>query len=171
MRFEKVSAEVFSSAVSDAFSKGYDAPEDIDGIYAGLKLPKQATASSAGMDFYAPYQLHVPAGESVLVPTGISWKTEKTERGCVMIIFPRSGLGFKTGMRLANTAGIIDPDYCDAENEGHIILKITNPQQDRALDIPKGKAFAQGIIVPFMICEGAEAGGERTGGFGSTDRQ
>ena len=170
MHFEKVSFGTFNdSIVAIMIEEGREL--DAEELYKDLKLPKQATASSAGMDFIAPYDIKIGPSGSVLVPTGIRWVTDKTERGCVMMILPRSGLGFRTGMRLANTAGIIDPDYCDSANEGHIMLKVVNPKPSMALTIEKGKAFAQGIIVPYMICEGAESDEGRDGGFGSTDEK
>jgi dUTP pyrophosphatase len=87
----------------------------------------------------------------------------------VLILFPRSGLGFKYGIRLTNTAGIIDADYCDSDNEGHIIISMDNPSE-QTVPLPEGKAFAQGIVVTYDIPEGAESDEARSGGFGSTDR-
>ena len=43
--------------------------------------------------------------------------------GGVLAIFPRSGLGFKYRLQLNNTVGIIDSDYFNSDNEGHILLK------------------------------------------------
>ena len=45
--------------------------------------------------------------------------------GWVLMMFPRSGLGFKYRLQLNNTVGIIDSDYYDSDNEGHIFIKIT----------------------------------------------
>ena len=38
------------------------------------------------------------------------------------------------------------------------------------LDIPQGKAFAQGMFLPYFITDDDEADGVRTGGFGSTSK-
>ena len=167
MYFEKVSKEEFLKACSKN-----DIAENIaEGAYEKIKLPRQGTAASAGMDFYVPFPHVRILGESELTfPTGVRWVTDKeTERDRVLLIMPRSGLGFKTGLRLANTVGVIDADYCDAENEGHIMMKLVNPKME-TIRLECGEAMAQGIIVPYMICNGAESEDTRTGGFGSTDK-
>ena len=87
-----------------------------------------------------------------------------------MMIFPKSGLGFKFRVQLDNTVGIVDQDYYGADNEGHILVQITNDSRSgRTLEIAAGKAFAQAVFVPYGITEDDEAGGVRTGGFGSTN--
>ena len=48
------------------------------------------------------------------------------------------------------------------------MIKLYNPS-DHAVTIEKGKAFAQGIVLPYIICDGAESDECRVGGFGSTD--
>ncbi len=148
--FEKVSREQFG----------------LDG-YDELKLPKRATAGSAGYDFFAPYDITLNPGESAKIPTGIRVKMED---GWVLMLFPRSGLGFKYRVQLDNTVGIIDKDYYDSDNEGHIFIKITNDSKDgKVVNISRGAAFAQGIFTPFGITIDDTAEGVRNGGFGSTD--
>ena len=84
-------------------------------------------------------------------------------------MYPRSGMGFKTGIRMANTVGIIDETYCQSDNEGHIMIKMYNPSNEPII-IEEGKAFCQGIITKYYICGGAESDVQRNGGFGSTDK-
>ena len=79
---------------------------------------------------------------------------------------PRSGLGFKNGFRLINTAGIIDRDYWRSDNQGHIICKFS---VENGIFLEAGKAFMQGIIIPFIKTSNDDATGIRNGGFGSTD--
>lgn len=147
--FEKVSREQF----------GLD-------VYDELKLPRRATAGSAGYDFFAPYDIALDPGESAKIPTGIRVKMED---GWVLMLFPRSGLGFKYRVQLDNTVGIIDKDYYDSDNEGHIFIKITNDSKDgKSVKISRGAAFAQGIFIPFGITIDDDADGIRNGGFGST---
>ena len=81
-----------------------------------------------------------------------------------------SGLSSEYRLQLDNTVGVIDSDYYFADNQGHILIQITNDSNtEKTLEIPAGKAFAQGIFVPFGITESDAAEGERHGGFGSTD--
>lgn len=142
--------------------------ENAELIYRDIKLPKRATAGSAGYDFYAPCGFVVEPGSSVLIPTGIR---AKIEPGWTLMIFPRSGLGFKYRIQLNNTVGIIDSDYFYSSNEGHIMIKISNDgYEGKVLELNKGDAFAQGIFVPFGITADDNASGVRDGGFGSTDK-
>ena len=137
-------------------------------MYESIKLPRQATASSAGCDFYMPYSLNLTAGDKIRIATGVRWVCAG-DRDKVLLIVPRSGLGFKYGIKLSNTVGVIDADYCDSDNEGHIIISLENPS-DQDIMLEGGKPFAQGIIVKYEIPEGAESDAERNGGFGSTDK-
>ena len=99
-------------------------------------------------------------------PTGIR---ARIDDGWVLMMFPRSGLGFKYRLQLNNTVGIIDSDYFNANNEGHIFVKLTN-DGDKPLTIKAGEAVVQGVFVPFGIVTGDDADGVRTGGFGSTNK-
>ena len=132
-----------------------------------IELPVRATAGSAGYDFKTPWDIHLQPGESVRIPTGLRCRIAP---GWVLLIAPKSGLGFKYRLQLDNTLGVIDEDYYGADNEGHIQIQITNDSRSgRVWEIPAGKAFAQGLFVPYGITEDDEAEGKRTGGFGSTN--
>ena len=131
-----------------------------------IPLPRRATAGSAGYDFTAPVETVIPAGGSALIPTGIR---AEMEPGWVLVLFPRSSLGFRTGVRLSNTAGIIDSDYAFARNEGHIMVRLRNPS-DHPVVIGRGERFCQGIFLPFGTAEEDETFEERHGGFGSTGK-
>ncbi len=134
--------------------------------YAAVRLPRRATAGSAGYDFFTPVALTLGPGESVLVPTGI--RAEMAE-GWVLQLYPRSGLGFRFRLQLNNTVGIIDSDYFYSDNEGHILAKITNDSREgKTLSLPAGAGFLQGIFLPFGITTDDNAVGTRNGGFGST---
>lgn len=136
--------------------------EDFDDIV----LPKRATFGSAGYDFFAPFAFTLEPGESIKIPTGVRCKIDE---GWVLNIYPRSSLGFKYRLQLDNTVGIIDSDYFNALNEGHIFIKMTNCG-DKPLSVEKGKGFAQGVFLPFGITKDDDCAKERTGGLGSTDK-
>ena len=173
-RFEKVSEAQFCEGYRDCFG------EDGAAVYGTLKLPrrataregaiipKQATAGSAGYDFYTPRALTIAPGETVKIPTGIR---ACIEDGWVLKIYPRSGLGFKYRLQLNNTVGIIDSDYYHADNEGHIFVKLTNDSNEgKTLTLAAGDAFAQGVFVEYGITFDDDADGIRRGGFGSTGK-
>ena len=138
--------------------------------YDAIKLPAQATAASAGCDFFMPFNLNFESGSKFRIATGIRWVCDEGERDRVLLIMPRSGLGFKYGIRLSNTVGVIDADYADSDNEGHIIISMENPS-DEHVQLHEGKPFAQGIVVKYEIPEGAGSDDARNGGFGSTDNK
>lgn len=131
-----------------------------------IPLPCRATAGSAGYDFVTPACVTVPAGGTALIPTGIRCEMDPD---WVLLLFPRSSLGFRYGIRLANTAGVIDSDYAHAENEGHIMVKLRN-DSDADVTLKAGERFCQGIFLPYGLAEEAQPLAERTGGMGSTGK-
>lgn len=139
----------------------------IRNIYEGIQLPKRATMQSAGYDFYSPVSFTLEPGESIKIPTGI--RCEMYD-GWVLTMYPRSGHGFKYGIHMANTVGIIDSDYFESDNEGHIMCKMVNDSSlAKTIRINKGDAFCQGVFLPFGITLDDNVTTQRNGGFGSTD--
>ena len=165
-KFEKVSISQFIKDFKDTFNNFSD--EEIINIYNEIKLPKRATKGSAGYDFFSPISFSLKPNESIKIPTGIRVKIDD---GWFLANFPRSGLGFKYRLQLNNTVGIIDSDYYNALNEGHIFSKITNATNEgKIIEVLKGQGFVQGIFIPFGITIDDEANEERIGGFGSTTK-
>ena len=155
-KFGHVSAEQYAEAMGDRAAEAVPVEE--------IPLPRRATAGSAGYDFVSPVETVIPAGGSALIPTGIR---AEMEPGWVLALFPRSSLGFRYGVRLSNTAGIIDSDYAFAKNEGHIMVKLRNPS-DAPVVISRGERFCQGIFLPYGTAEESGEFAERVGGMGST---
>lgn len=163
-KFEKVSYEQFEKDVLDTFP-GIDKTKIIE-IYQAIKLPKRATIGSAGYDFYTPFAFILNPKETIKIPTGIRVKIID---GWYLGIYPRSGLGFKYRMQLNNTVGIIDSDYYNSSNEGHIFVKVTNDSlSDKIINLKFLDGFAQGIFSPFGLAEDDTVSTLRDGGFGST---
>ena len=92
------------------------------------------------------------------------------ESDYVLLILPRSSLGFKYRLSLDNTVGVIDADYYNALNEGHIFIKMTN-NSNKELTVKQGEGFAQGIFLQYGITIDDDTNEERIGGFGSTSKQ
>lgn len=132
----------------------------------GIPLPRRATAGSAGYDFICPLDVSLSPGEAITIPTGIRCKMQS---GWVLMLFPRSGLGFKHQVHLANTVGVIDSDYFHAANEGHIMVRIVNGG-DHQVVITQGERFCQGVFLPHGLAEEDEVLADRAGGFGSTGK-
>lgn len=166
-QFHKVSFEQFEEGMTDAFG-ALDAVS-IQKTYDSIKLPKRATAGSAGYDFYLPVSLVLHPGKTVKIPTGIR---AEMEADWVLKCYPRSGLGFKYRLQLNNTVGIIDSDYFYSDNEGHIFAKITNDTNEgKTIELEAGTGFMQGIFIEFGITMDDAVTEIRNGGFGSTTKK
>ena len=167
IQFEKVSFRQFQKAMA-SFEPSLN-ETDAKEIYDAIQLPRRATRGSAGYDFFAPVDIVLKPDETITLPTGI--RVHMDERW-VLMLFPRSGLGFKYRMQLNNTVGIIDSDYYYSDNEGHIFAKITNDtNEDKTIIIKAGTGFMQGIFLTYGITVDDDTITIRNGGFGSTDQQ
>lgn len=141
--------------------------------YDKIILPKRKTDGSCGYDFFSTMDVRLHMGEAVTIPTLIR---AQISPGWFMAAFPRSSLGFKYNMMLANTVGIIDSDYyysttTGLDNEGHIMIRIVN-NSNSILNISAGDRFCQGIFLPYGICydEDESSFDVRNGGIGSTGK-
>ena len=169
IKFEKVSFKQFKEDWEKIFGRFKET--NLKQIYKDIKLPQRATEGSAGYDFFSPVALTVNPDDYVLVPTGIRFVADlsPSETRIVLMIYPRSGLGFKYGMRFINSTGVIDQDYQFATNEGHIMAKFTS---EKAFELKQGEAFCQGIITSYLITDddADNVKEKRMGGFGSTNK-
>ena len=136
---------------------------DLAEIYDKIQLPQRQTAGSAGYDFYLPQSVTI-GKTAVTIPTGI---TARIPQGYFLALVPRSSLGFKFGVRLANTVGIIDSDYFFADNEGHIMCRML---ADKQCKLNAGDRFVQGIVIPYAVGDDNPVNQERNGGMGSTGK-
>lgn len=163
-QFFKVSIQQFTEGMFECFPQYTES--EIAEIYEELKLPKRATSKSAGYDFFAPVDFTLQPGETIKIPTGIRVKMEDD---FVLKLYPRSGLGFKYRLQLNNTVGIIDADYYESDNEGHIMAKLTNDsKEEKVVLVSKGMGFMQGIFLEYGITVDDDVTEIRNGGFGST---
>lgn len=165
-KFEFVSPARFAADWCATFPSSTQ--EEAQRIYDQLALPHRATKGSAGYDVFSPISFTLKPGESIKLPTGIR---ALINEGWVLSLYPRSSLGFKFRFQLDNSVGIIDSDYANSDNEGHIFLRMTNDSREgKTLSVTAGTAVAQGIFLPFGITVDDDAQGVRNGGFGSTTR-
>lgn len=163
-KFYKVSFEQFKQGMSD-FNL---TDKECEQIYNEIPLPKRATIGSAGYDFYTPVDITLKPGETIKIPSGIRCEMNPS---WVLMLFPRSGLGFKYRLQLNNTVGIIDSDYFYSENEGHIFIKLTNDSnENKTLEVKKGQGIVQGIFMIYGVTEDDDVTEIRNGGFGSTTK-
>ena len=157
--------------------------EDKVAIYYDIKLPQRATKGSAGYDIYSPFYFTLAPKETIKFPLGIRVRMDNNKSGflglgqnedyssnIVFMIYPRSSLGFKYKFQLDNNVGIIDQDYYNSDNGGHIWAKFTNWGEKR-LEIKKGDAICQGIFMKYLTTDDDNVTTTRNGGFGSTNKR
>lgn len=171
-RFEKVTFDQFTNDINklikDAQLSEHIGKEDLNEMYESIVLPHRKTKGSAGHDFIAPFDIILQPGQTIVIPTGIRCIIDN---GYVLDLLPRSGQGFNYRLRLNNTVGVIDEDYYFSDNEGHIMVKLSN-EGDKLFKCSKGKAFCQGLFHEYFIAEDNEdPENKRNGGMGSTDAQ
>lgn len=175
-RFSKVSFDQFLNDYLDTYHEANESGinmglllNTVKQVYDSIKLPKRMTRQSAGYDFFSPMDVKLKPGETIKIPTGIRCEIDPD---WVLMMYPRSSLGFKYRLQLDNTVGVIDSDYYTAKNEGHIFLKLTNDSKtDKTVELQTGNGIAQGIFVQYGITFDDNAEEERTGGIGSTDKK
>lgn len=150
----------------------------------GAVLPSYARPGDAGMDVCAAEEAVIRPGETVIVPTGLKVAVPE---GYEIQVRPRSGISFRTPLRLPNSPGTIDSGYRD---ELGVIMTNTSEvgsgDEEKLLTIDcsgnakgtyrirKGDRIAQIVlqVVPRMVFKTVDSvkniGGDRGGGFGST---
>lgn len=129
-------------------------------------VPKYQTEGASGFDMHSVQEYKVYAGQVLLVDTGIAFDIPT---GYELQVRPRSGLSFKTPLRVANSPGTVDSDFRDS-----VKVIIENRSDNEDYTIKKGERIAQGIICPVIQATFEEAELSNTirgtGGFGSTGK-
>lgn len=131
----------------------------------GAAMPRYAHPTDGGMDIVCPVEILIPAGQTVIVPTGLKVAVPE---GWMLLVFPRSGMSAKTGLRVANSPGLIDAGYRD---EVGIIFHNTGTSDHVIIE---GTRMAQFVLVRRTVIQFcpvdavAVIGDDRGGGFGHT---
>lgn len=135
-------------------------------------LPSYGSDVAAGVDLRACIDAPVaiePQAPATMISSGLAILINRPD--VAAFILPRSGLGARSGIVLAHSVGLIDPDY-----SGPWLIPVINRN---ALGTPPvliepGARIAQAVFVPvlrpsFRIVETFSAVTDRgSGGFGST---
>lgn len=128
-------------------------------------LPQYATAGAACFDLVCVNDVMItPGREHVALRTGLAFEIPE---GYVMMVYSRSGHGFKNGIRLANGTGVIDSDY-----RGEVMVKMHN-DGSTAVHVTAGERIAQAMIVPvpqveLILADELSDTARGSGGIGST---
>lgn len=137
-------------------------------IDSEAKVPVYGSKGAACFDLYAANIIDVTDDNderTVTYGTGLQFEVPE---GHVMMVYSRSGHGFKHGITLANSTGVIDADY-----RGEVCVKLRKNGHDIHGMPCVGERIAQAMIIPVQQVTFEEADelsdterGE--GGFGST---
>ena len=128
-------------------------------------VPQYQTPGAACFDLHATHCATILPGSPMEICTSLAFEVPEDH---VMLIFSRSGHGFKAGVRLANCVGVIDSDY-----RHEVLVKLhCDSDWDEGLIIKRGDRIAQAMILPvkqvtFEVVDELSTT-QRNGGFGST---
>jgi dUTP pyrophosphatase len=135
-------------------------------MYEDVVLPRYATPGSACFDIaaYKPRSISVGPDASEAYGTGLQFEIPENH---VMLVFSRSGHGFKNGVRLSNCVGVIDSDY-----RGELKVKLANDGSGGFVAL-HGDRIAQGMVIPyeqvqFVLADDLSSTERGEGAFGST---
>ncbi|MDC4426063.1 dUTP diphosphatase [Acinetobacter baumannii] len=140
-----------------------------DRLLSEFGAPVYATQGSAGLDLRACIdkpEVTIMPGEQLMVGTGLAIHLKNPSLAGLLI--PRSGLGTKHRIVLANTVGLMDSDY-----QGEVKACLIN-EGGQPFVLRAGERIAQYVVVPtfqlaMTVVEEFGASTERgEGGFGST---
>jgi len=128
-------------------------------------VPKYQTYGASGFDLHSAEEYKIYPGQVLLVDTGIAYQIPY---GYELQVRPRSGMSFKTPLRVANAPGTVDADFRDS-----VKVIIENRSDNESYTIKQGDRIAQGIICPvnrvsFSIVDELDESERGTAGFGST---
>ncbi len=137
-------------------------------LNADAIVPQYATPGAACFDLHSTDQGMVSKDAALVLGTGLAFEIPQDH---VMLIFSRSGHGFKNDVRLSNCVGVIDSDY-----RGEVKVKLAKDGPDGirgVMSVEKGERIAQAMVIPVqrvvLECADDLSATERgDGGFGST---
>lgn len=109
-------------------------------LYDSAILPTYATDGSGCFDIYTMLNGDTDYNEPHTYSTGLAFEVPEDH---VVLIFSRSGHGFRNDVRLSNCVGVIDSDY-----RGELKVKLTCDKIGWGLEVNAGDRIAQGMIIP-----------------------
>lgn len=131
-------------------------------------LPRYASTGAVCFDIATDGNIDYDEYGNSICGTGIAFEIPENH---VMMVFSRSGHGFKYDISLSNSVGIIDADY---RGEVKVKLRADSTAGQEILDnLKQGDRIAQAIVLPFTpafltVVDNLTETERGTGGFGST---
>lgn len=150
-------------------------------LHPDAMVPTYATPGAACFDLYGVANVRHAAGpgSAVNIGTGLAFEVPKDH---VMLVFSRSGHGFKNQVRLSNCVGVIDSDF-----RGELRVQLRNDQREFEpgltgrqgsaegcfFTVGAGDRIAQAMVLPvtqvqFEVVDELSETERGEGGLGST---
>ena len=130
-------------------------------------LPTLGTPGAGCFDVYSTntHPVCIAPGSGQVFGTGLAFEIPV---GHVLLVFSRSGHGFKSGVRLANCVGVLDSDY-----RGELKVKLT--ADSAAYTVVPFERIAQIMVLPvpsisFELVDRLSETERGEGGFGSSGK-
>ena len=119
-------------------------------------IPTKATPDSIGYDISIPSgeEYTIPAKGFSLIDSGIVVDFSAVKEPVAMHLLPRSSLFKKTGLMLANSVGLFEPDYCGKDDTVKMMFFNTT---DKDVVLKGGMRVAQFYFAKIMIPDDVEA--------------
>lgn len=141
-------------------------------------MPKRATKNAAGYDFFAVEDITIPSiwyqiwriiCRKPVMPTLIKTHVKAKMRANELLYLYNRSSNPKRGLILANSVGVVDPDYfSNKDNDGDIGFAFYNVMP-WPVTIKKGHKIGQGVFSTYLkVDEETPSKNTREGGFGST---
>lgn len=133
-------------------------------------VPRYASTGAACFDIATDGNVSYDEYGNAICGTGLAFEVPENH---VMMVFSRSGHGFKYDISLSNAVGIIDADY---RGEVKVKLRADSTAGQEVLDgLKRGDRVAQAMVLPFTpayltVVETLTETERGTGGFGSTGK-
>ena len=102
------------------------------------RVPQQSSLDAACFDLFATHSALLYPDMGGTISTGLAFDLPP---GYAMMVYSRSGMGFKHGIRLGNCVGVIDADY-----KGEVFVRLHNdsPYEFR---VEAGDRIAQAMAI------------------------
>lgn len=127
-------------------------------------VPEYKTPGACAFDIAVIEEKTLRPGERHLFSTGLVVAVPKDH---VLLLLSRSS-NAKKGIRLSNSVGVIDQDYCGPNDE---LKAAVHNFGTEPYTVQKGERIMQGLIIPVAkatFIEQNDFGGPDRGGFGTT---
>lgn len=136
----------------------------------GAVIPQYSTVGAACFDLCAVLDEDIFVHDTypAIITTGLQFDIPE---GYALMVYSRSGHGFKSDVRLSNCVGVIDSDY-----RGELMVKLTQDSESwSGFRVSSGDRIAQAMIIPvgrvsFEEVDTLSDTVRGDGGFGSTGK-